>query len=72
MRKPVAVILLCTIILSMLATFSIGTFAEGTGDDRTASYAILKPTIDGEVDSVWEGAEKHYILFTSGAAKATG
>lgn len=52
MKKIVSVVLILTMFMSLFAVSAVETAAESTG--LTAAYASVKPTIDCEIDPIWD------------------
>lgn len=64
------------IIMTLCVLFSIGTFTvSATEDDAaavTAQYATTKPTIDGDIDEIWNSTPSIYATFDVAEGFAQG
>ncbi len=62
MKKQILSFLLTVILLlTSFGAWTVSASATGTQNDRTASYAEVRPEIDGVLDAAWNAAELHLI-----------
>ena len=73
MKKIVSVLLLCAMLMSLVVVSSVSVSAEGETETpaapRTGAYASIKPTIDGEIDEIWETAQEIALGSTTSYTK---
>ncbi len=60
MKKIISIVLAVVMVMTSLVTFMISGVADDSTETstRTASYATIKPVIDGSIDEIWNTTEQ--------------